>query len=314
MNLDKKYRPKTFKEVIGQDNIVKSLKYFFNGGIIPIAFLFTGNSGTGKTTLARIIASMMDVNQQDIIEIDAATYTGVAEMKSVAESLIHKSMFGNGRKFLILDECQMLSKAAWNSWLKVLEEPPSHLTFALCTTEPTKVPLTIKSRCHAYKLNDLKYEDLVDLVCEVAAEEVLVLPSGAEDLIATEANGNARQALVYLSQVASVSTIEEAIDIIKSSVKSDDVIKLCRLIAKKENSSLKSLSAAISLLKNMRDLDMYGVWKTIREYLTTCIINNTDERDLVFFLNLLEKTNTSRTVEFSDIVLIVSDMIMNKKY
>jgi len=315
MNLDKKYRPQKLSQVIGQDAIIKSINNLSKDiSKFPHSFLFVGNSGTGKTTLARILASMLKVNDSEILEVDAATYTGADEMKAVAETLVHKSMFGNGRKFLILDECQMLSKAAWNSWLKIIEEPPEHLYIALCTTEAAKVPITIKTRCHVYKLNDISYNDLIDLICFVKDEEVLILPDGSEDLIATESNGSARQALVYLSQVASVSTIEEARDLIKSGLKSDATIQLCRMLVNTNNNDLTGLMKAVMLLKTMKDLNMYSLWKTIREYITSCVLSSKTERDLVFFLNLLEKTNMSRTVEFPDMILIVSDIMMNKKY
>src|SRR3989304_1453147 len=147
MTLHTKYRPKHFEEVIGQIEIVKSLQNLIETGKMPKSFLFTGPSGTGKTTLARIIANKLGCDIQNIIEVDAATNTGVEDMRVLCEGLRYPAFGLTTVKVAIVDECQEISKSSWSSLLKIIEEPPSHLYFVFCTTEPSKVLDTIKTRC-----------------------------------------------------------------------------------------------------------------------------------------------------------------------
>src|ERR1700693_1721293 len=170
-----KYRPQFLDAVLGQDAVVSSLKSLFPNKV-PHAFLFTGSSGCGKTTLSRILTNMLGVGKHDILEVDAAVYTGVDDMRHLLDGLQYKGMEGNGKKAIILDEAHMLSKSAWNSILKELEEPPPHVYWFICTTEVNKVPMTIQTRCHPYTLKDVGYNDLCDLIEYVAGEEHITLP------------------------------------------------------------------------------------------------------------------------------------------
>jgi DNA polymerase-3 subunit gamma/tau len=144
-SLATKYRPETWEEVVGQDAVVKSMKVVVTKKSSK-CFLLSGPSGCGKTTLARIAARSLGIKGGGALrEIDAASKTGVDDMRQVCVDLGYK-VLGGGSRGLIVDECHQLSKAAWNSLLKITEEPPPDTYWFFCTTEPSKVPVTIKRR------------------------------------------------------------------------------------------------------------------------------------------------------------------------
>ncbi len=148
-SLYRKFRPSTFNEVIGQDHIVKALQGAIASDSISHAYLFSGSRGTGKTSMARIFAKELGTSEDDIYEIDAASHNSVEDIKELNEA-VFTLPFRSKFKVYILDEAHMLSKSAWNAFLKTLEEPPHHVIFILATTELEKVPETILSRCQTF--------------------------------------------------------------------------------------------------------------------------------------------------------------------
>ncbi|MFA6992937.1 MAG: AAA family ATPase, partial [Candidatus Gracilibacteria bacterium] len=149
--LYRKYRPQSFKDVIGQDHVVKTLEGALKLGNIFHAYLFAGSRGTGKTTLARIVAAELGASGNDIYEIDAASNNGVDEMRALNEA-VNTMPFNSPYKVYIFDEVHMFSKSAFNALLKTLEEPPKHVIFILATTEMDKLPETVVSRCQVFQL------------------------------------------------------------------------------------------------------------------------------------------------------------------
>lgn len=230
-DLHVKYRPQYFEEIIGQSHIIASISSLRKTGY-PHAFLFSGNSGVGKTTIARVVAKDLDCLPANIIEFAAADTTGVDDIRQLLRGLDYTSFGKSPLKFVILDECHRLSKNAWDALLKPIEEPPAHVYYALCTTEPAKVPATIRTRCHGYNLKDVAKSDIMDLLEYVADEEKLVLPKGAIHLISQESFGSPRRAIVYLSMCRGCTTIEEVASILESPLEGSEVIDLCRLIGK----------------------------------------------------------------------------------
>ncbi len=202
--LYRKYRPSTFKEVIGQDNIVKTLEGALKLGNIFHAYLFSGSRGTGKTTLARIVAHEIGATGNDIYEIDAASNNGVDEMRIINEA-VSTMPFESPYKVYIFDEVHMFSKSAWNALLKTLEEPPSHVVFILATTEIEKVPETILSRCQVFSLKKPTREILRQSVTTVAKKEGFSLEAGASELIALLGDGSFRDAQGILQKVISAT-------------------------------------------------------------------------------------------------------------
>ena len=220
--LARKYRSQDFNSLIGQDVLVKTLTTAINTGRIAHAFMFTGIRGTGKTSTARILAKALNCLHQDkatanpcsecenckaitagqhidVIEIDAASHTGVDNMRDIMDAAQYRPT--NGRyKVYIIDEVHMLSTSAFNALLKTLEEPPAHVIFILATTEIRKVPVTILSRCQRFDLARVGSETLKKHFANIAKLENVTLSDEANELIARAADGSVRDGLSLLDQ------------------------------------------------------------------------------------------------------------------
>ena len=224
--LYRKWRPRTFEDVVGQQGIVAALKNQIATGRVGHAYLFTGTRGTGKTTCAKIFAKAVNCQDKtspdpcgvcqickgiddgsilDVVEIDAASNNGVDNIRDLRDETAY-TPGACAYKVYIIDEVHMLSIAAFNALLKIMEEPPSHVIFILATTEIHKVPATILSRCQRYDFGRIKPEDIAARVSYVAAQEQLELTEGAAALIARLADGALRDALSILDTCAGVST------------------------------------------------------------------------------------------------------------
>ena len=220
--LYRKYRPSTFADVVGQEHIERTLKNAIEQDKVSHAYLFCGPRGTGKTTTARILAKALMCEKgptiepdgtceecqaiaqgthPDVYELDAASRTGV---ENVREEIISRVSYAPTRgtwKVYIIDEVHMLSTAAFNALLKTIEEPPSHVVFILCTTDPQKVPETILSRCQRFDFHRISIESIVARLGSVCAEEGVEFEAEALDLIAHRAEGGMRNALTSLEQL-----------------------------------------------------------------------------------------------------------------
>lgn len=195
-----KYRPQTLDEVLGQDHITKPLAQSMQDKDFSHSYIFHGTRGTGKTSIARIVASMLKVSPADLYEIDAASHTGVDTMRDLLESVMTLPMAGE-YKIYILDEVHMLSKSAFNALLKTLEEPPAHVIFILATTELDKVPDTIMSRSEVYSFREPSESVLQDLVQEVTKKEGYSIDVDAVAIIAKLGRGSFRDTLSHLQKV-----------------------------------------------------------------------------------------------------------------
>jgi len=202
--LYRKYRPENFGDVIGQDHIVKAIKGALSSGKVSHAYLLCGPRGTGKTTIARIIASLLGSSVNDIYEMDAASNRGIDDVRQIRES-VNTSPFDSKYKVYILDEVHMFTKEAWNALLKTIEEPPAHVIFILATTELEKIPETIISRCQNFVFKKPTDAILSQVVNNVAKKEGYTLEVGVSELIALLADGSFRDALSILQKVISFS-------------------------------------------------------------------------------------------------------------
>ena len=226
--LYRKWRPKTFDEVVGQKHITETLKNQISTGRTSHAYLFIGTRGTGKTTCAKILAKALncehpengnpcgkcpaclgieDGSVMDIVEIDAASNNGVDNVRQLREEAVFSPVSVRKRVYII-DEVHMLSTAAFNALLKILEEPPEHLVFILATTELNKVPATILSRCQRHSFKRLDAQLIADHLEHVAKCEGLKLERSAAELIAGLAAGGMRDALSLLDQCSGKSDID----------------------------------------------------------------------------------------------------------
>ena len=202
--LYRKYRPKSFKEVVGQDHIVKVLESSVETNKVSHAYLFVGSRGIGKTSVARIFAKEIGVSENDLYEIDAASNRGIEDIRALRDGA-RVLPFDSKYKVYIIDEVHMLSKDAWGALLKTLEEPPKHVIFILATTEVHKVPETIISRCQVFTFR--KASDIIakNMVLDVAKKEGFELESGVAELIAILGDGSFRDALGTLQKVLNFS-------------------------------------------------------------------------------------------------------------
>lgn len=200
--LYRKYRPTKFKEVIGQEHIVTALEEQVKAGNPAHAYLFCGARGTGKTSVARIIAQALGCTDKDLYEIDAASNTGVDDIRELREG-VRGLPFASKVKVYIIDEVHMLSKSAFNALLKTLEEPPAHVVFILATTELHKVPETVVSRCQLHTFRQPGVETLVQVVTKIAKKEGYIIEKEAANMVASLGAGSFRDTLGVLQKVLS---------------------------------------------------------------------------------------------------------------
>ncbi|MBU0750365.1 DNA polymerase III subunit gamma/tau [Patescibacteria group bacterium] len=203
-SLYRAYRPQSFKEVIGQDEVTGPLGEQIKAEKVGHAYLFAGSRGLGKTSIARIFAKELGCTEKDLYEIDAASHNGVDHIRELSEN-VYTLPFESPYKVYILDEAHMLSKGAWNAFLKTLEEPPAHAIFILATTELEKIPETVQSRCQVFMFKKPTRPGLAKLVATVAKKEGYTLEPSVSDLVALLGDGSYRDALSVLEKVLSVS-------------------------------------------------------------------------------------------------------------
>jgi len=219
--LARKYRPQTFDEVVAQNHVTQTLKNAISSNRLAHAILFTGPRGTGKTTIARILAKAMNCetgpvpvpcntcgscseitsgNSTDVFEIDGASNNGVEQVRDIRDNIKYLPAHST-YKIYIIDEVHMLSTAAFNALLKTLEEPPAHIIFLFATTEPRKIPITILSRCQRYDLKRIETSDITRHLISICTKEGIDIVDESYNLIAREADGSMRDALSLLDQV-----------------------------------------------------------------------------------------------------------------
>lgn len=207
------HRPATFAEVVGQEQVTKPLEETAKSKKIGHAYLFAGSRGLGKTSVARIFADAIGCKENDLHEIDAASNNSVDAMRALIEG-VYTLPFESTYKVYILDEVHMLSKSAWNAFLKTLEEPPAHAVFILATTELEKVPETVQSRCQVFEFKKPSRRGLAEVAVSVAKKEGYTLAPDAAELIAMLAEGSYRDALSILQKVfagADVKTLSREV-------------------------------------------------------------------------------------------------------
>ena len=223
--LARKWRPKTFGQLVGQDHVVKALSNALTQQRLHHAYLFTGTRGVGKTTIARILAKALncetgitatpcgtcgackEIDQGrfvDMLEVDAATNTKVEEMRELLDQAQYMPVAGRFKVYII-DEVHMLSRSAFNSMLKTLEEPPEHVKFILATTDPQKVPVTVLSRCLQFNLKQMSTDGISGHLAHVMKEENIEFETSALDVLARAARGSMRDSLSLLDQAIAYS-------------------------------------------------------------------------------------------------------------
>ena len=275
-SLYRKYRPSNFASVVGQEVVVDILKNSILNNKVSHAYLFTGPRGTGKTSIAKILAHAvnclnfngdicgecevcknLEINDSDIIEIDAASNNGVDEIRTLRDNVKLLPSFCK-YKIYIIDEVHMLSTGAFNALLKTLEEPPSHVIFILATTEPNKIPLTILSRCQRFDFNKISNEKLVSRLLYIATQEGKIIDKSILEYIAEISDGGLRDAINLLDQVISLpqeSVTLDEIDRLSGRISQNTLFELLNAISTGNYVSILNISDIIYAEgKNYKDI------------------------------------------------------------
>ena len=287
--LYRKYRPQTFAEVVGQEAVVRTLTNAIEQDKVRQAYLFAGPRGTGKTSLARILAKSVNCahgptpapdntchacvaitngTSLDVIEMDAASQRGIDDIRDIRDRVVLQPVEGRS-KIYILDEAHQLTDAAWNALLKLIEEPPPHLVFIFCTTELQKVLPTVRSRCQTFVFQRPRLADLVRKLRLIADGESIDVPEAALALIARGGRGAYRDAESTLDQLASATggtiTVQDVLQLL-GAVEEEVLFRLCDLVVDGDTAGallfLEELSAqgqdlgrlVVDLLEHLRHL------------------------------------------------------------
>ncbi len=204
-SLNIKYRPQTFDEVVGQDAVVTILKTQLDQDSIGHALLFAGKTGTGKTSIARLLAKAINKGEGEPIEIDAASNSGVDNVRAIIEDAQERAVDCIYKVFII-DEAQGLSNAAWQAFLKCIEEPPKYTIFIFCTTDPQKIPATIMNRVQSFTFKSISHDLIAEKLCKICKLEGFTDYQDGVMYISKAAQGCMREALTLLDKCADYST------------------------------------------------------------------------------------------------------------
>jgi DNA polymerase III gamma/tau subunit len=229
VELYRKYRPTALDGIVGQPTVVKMLKDLFKQNKVPHTILLSGASGCGKTSIARIIQTMLKCDEMDFYEINCASERGINIARDI-KSVMGLSPLKSPCRVWLLDECHRLTGDALSALLKILEDTPNHVYFILATTDPQKLLKTIITRCTEFKLSALDSKSLAELITSVCQKEQIDLSEEVLDRLVEISDGSARKSLVYLHQIAKLKDEDEQLNCLISNDVKRQAIELARTI------------------------------------------------------------------------------------
>lgn len=268
MELYKKYRPSSFDEMIGNESIINNLKSLIEKGDKHV-FLFTGESGIGKTTAARICAKKLNANELSIIEINSGNNRGIDTARQIIEQMKNYPIYGKTWIYII-DEIHKVTSEWANAMLKPLEDTPSHVYFFLCTTNPEKLLKALKNRCQIIKFPVLSNKDLTRLLRKINRKESGKANNEIIEKIVDLSYGSARKALVLLEKIINEEP-EQGLKILKNDIESDkrEVIDLCRSLINNRN----SWQDITDILNKLKDEDIEKIRRAVLGYMNKVLLN-----------------------------------------
>ncbi len=278
-----KYRPTVLGDVVGQDDVVKSLKGALASKSRQHCYFFFGPGGTGKTTLARIMANEFGCMAANIVEVDAASNSGVDEVRKLTEGMRYNGFGEQPNKAYVIDECHRLSASAWDALLKSTEEPPPHVFFFFCSTNPAKVPKAMLTRGPNLALQPVRFDGLMDLLEWVCKQENLPTPDAVLDVVARASDGSPRQALVMLAMAQDCADAADAEAVLQGVGEVKEVIDLCRQMIK---GGLRWTDVQKNL-EPLKDLGAEGIRIQVSLYLAA-VLMSCKEREAGRLLDMLD--------------------------
>jgi DNA polymerase-3 subunit gamma/tau len=283
MTLYLKYRPNSFKEIVGNNQIVDSLQSMLEDNeTCPHAFLLSGPTGCGKTTIGRIIADKLECFGNDLREIDAADFRGIDTIREIRKQSQFMPLEGNCRIW-ILDECHQLGSAAQPALLKALEDTPSHVYYILCTTDPQKLLPTIRGRCSQFQVQPLIEKDMFRLLRQVVKAENKNLPKVVYEQIIQDSLGHPRNALQILDQVLHAPA-NKRLEIAKQTAEEQSQsIELCRALIKAEG--WKYIASILSGLQNQ---DPESIRRHVLGYCNSVLLKGENDQAGLVMENFVE--------------------------
>jgi DNA polymerase-3 subunit gamma/tau len=281
-SLDKKYRPSTFKNFVGNEVVVRRLKSLLKDlDSFPSCILLQGPSGCGKTTLARIVAKSLKI--KEVHELNIAYQRKIDDARSIVDGIRYQSMETTSGKVIVLNECHKANNEFQNAILESLEEPPPHVHFILCTTEPNKLLDTIRTRADKFQVKRLGRTEISELVKNVSRKEDIAISKSIIRKIATGADGSPRVALVLLNSIKNIEGREEKLEVIKemieSEIASEEAIELSRALLKGD--SYKRIMKLVNKLEEDPEI----IRREILKYMSTVLINGKNNKAALIINN-----------------------------
>jgi len=288
MSLYEKHRPDEFSKLKGNNQIIEALTGMLSKPTESNhSFLLTGQTGCGKTTIARIICKMLSIDAADTSEIDSADFRGIDTIREMRKNCQFKPLKSKFRAY-ILDEVHQLSKDAQSALLKILEEPPKHVFFILCTTDPQKLLPTLKNRCSQFQVNPITDDEMKGLLKRIARTENDKLSEEVLEQIVFEAQGHPRNAISILEQVLNVTPDKRLLAAKQAVIDQSESIELCRALLKRENWNKIKV-----ILEGLKQQEPESIRRIVLGYAQAVLLKGFNEQATLILEEFLEPTYNS---------------------